>query len=208
MGWKATHKHIINLFETNMRNLCERLSVSKHVSVSHSLFILSVYRATTQVLLAWHVMHGRVVILMPILLLQVTGMRQDLMASGVVKMPFSGLHKWTAHMTVLCLDRCCTQLLSVWILATRYTWLVACFNLRNQAWTNHLYSQVGWIMCDNVSNNLSMLKYFDRILNASKMREKCAKKWNWVEYHIRYVQLPMFNIYALIFTLQMPGAYY
>lgn len=45
--------------------------------------------------------------------------------------------------------------------------------------------QVGWITCDNASNNITMLQHFEVLLNASKAGKARIKKWSWKTAHIR-----------------------
>lgn len=47
-------------------------------------------------------------------------------------------------------------------------------------------AQVGWITCDNASNNITMLRHFERLLNQSMARKGVKRRWKWINYHIRY----------------------
>jgi hypothetical protein len=46
------------------------------------------------------------------------------------------------------------------------------------------YDQVGWITCDNASNNMTMLENFASRLNASPAR-RGLKRWTVAHFHIR-----------------------
>lgn len=50
------------------------------------------------------------------------------------------------------------------------------------------YSQVGWVTCDNASNNTTMLQFFQDKINTNKRRlNSKAGKWAYKNRHIRYI---------------------
>lgn len=46
------------------------------------------------------------------------------------------------------------------------------------------FEQVGWVTCDNASNNMTMLDNLTTRLNASPVR-KGLKQWTVAHFHIR-----------------------
>lgn len=125
-------------------------------------------------------MPGRLGIKMPTLQLQVTGQKrchQGFFRNTVCCWVSQG---WTPCMTVWGLGVHFSRSSDVSVLFIRYV-----INISSCHFCLKLFWQVGWIICDNTMNNLTMLHHFECVVNSSGL-QKGAKPWDHKAFHIWY----------------------
>ena len=126
-----------------------------------------------------HVMRGKRKIRTHILLWQVTGTRKSRRTYGKIRVPFSVSLRWIPLTMAVALAAHSSRLSNALASSGR------CVLRRLISYHVNLHLQVGWVTCDNASNNLTMLEAFGRRLNASEARKGC-KQWDYKTRHIRY----------------------
>lgn len=123
-------------------------------------------------------MLGRHPIKMPTLGWPVTGMKRSHRIIGKIKAPSLALHRWTQRTMEYALGALYLGLSNGLVLSERYNCLILVFNIS-------YFEQVGWVTCDNASNNMTMLDNLATRLNASPVR-KGLKQWTVAHFHIRW----------------------
>ncbi len=123
-------------------------------------------------------MLGRHPIKMPTLQLLVTEMKRSHRIIGKIKALSLVLHRWTQRMMEYALGALYLGLSNGLVSSERYDCLMLVFNIS-------YFEQVGWVTCDNASNNMMMLDNLATRLNASPAH-KDLKQWTVAHFHIRW----------------------